>query len=128
MPLAGGTQAHDKTQGTVWHPALIRVRHDGRVKNGCTFQGVFPGKQGSDKQLAFMREGPLGEHVMLDFFEVCLEQGLDIKMPVIEFLADTAQFAGDFLFRESQGTANDGGDTLSFGWNERADDHSRTLG
>src|SRR5689334_6857942 len=41
MPLPRGPQADDKTQSVRRRVRLVGVRDDGRIEQGCRFQGVF---------------------------------------------------------------------------------------
>lgn len=51
VTLAGGAQAYDEAQPAGGSIALIRMRHDRRIKNRGGLQGVFAGKQGAAQQL-----------------------------------------------------------------------------
>lgn len=64
----------------------------------------------------------MSQAVLTYFFKLSQPFRLDVYMTIFEFMAQRFQFTGNILFRERQGTIDDGGYVLGFNGNEREDD------
>ncbi len=108
-------------------PALIGVRDDGGIEQGCGFQGVFTGEQRADEQLPRPRERALGEDVVLHFRVVFQQQRFDVEVPGTEFLNARPAVPARPPVGQGKGPADDGCDALARRGNERADDDPRAF-
>jgi hypothetical protein len=90
VSLPGGAQAEDKTQSAGRKLGLVRVRDDGRIEQGCRFQGEFANEIGTDQQLSLFGNFLIGQYEVADLFE-------PFQKGSVDFLVSSREFSGYFL-------------------------------
>ena len=90
MSLPRGAQTQDKTQCTGRKVRLVRVRDDGRIEQGCRFQGEFANEIGTDQQLSLFGNFLIGQYEVADLFE-------SFQKGSVDFLVSSREFSGYFL-------------------------------
>ena len=124
MAFAGRAQAHDESQRTFCQSSLVGMWHNRRIEQGGGLQGILARKQRADQY--FPRAGErLGRvDVVLHFEKMLPQQILDVVMAGIELKMHAFQFLSDLFLAEFQRAAQNGGDAVHFGGDERTDEHA----
>ena len=73
MTLTGGPEAHDESQRSLVHALLVRVRHDGRIKECRRLNRVLGRKVRAKQQTLVGRQGDFFGYEFCNTFEIPLQ-------------------------------------------------------
>jgi hypothetical protein len=85
VSFPSGAQAEDKTQSSGGKVRLVRVRDDGRIEQGCRFQGEFANEIGTDQQLSLLGNFLICQDEVTDLFEPFQKGSVEVLMSLREF-------------------------------------------
>jgi hypothetical protein len=100
VSLPGGAQAEDKTESAGRKVRLVRVRDDGRIEQGCRFQGEFANEIRTDQQLSLFGNLLICQYEVADLFEPFQKGPVDLLVSPREFGGYLVQERADSVFRE----------------------------
>jgi hypothetical protein len=128
VPLPSGAQAEDKTQIAGRKVRLIGVRNDGRIEQGCRFQGEFANEIGTDQQLSLLGNFLIGQNEVVDLFEPFQKGSMELLVSLREFSKYFLQEWPDLVFWERHDSGDDSANSLGSLRSERAQKNAGLVG
>ena len=123
VAFASGAQAHDEPQRAGRQVRLVRMRHDGRIEQRGSLEGILVGETRADQQPAFLGQFLVRGQPGPDLLEAALEEIPDFQMALVKFRQHLLQQRADLVLGKDNDPGADFDGALLAGDIEGADEH-----